>query len=103
MARIEEIDEDDVAALKKLYFEIGHEPADSEPKIIPHHDDALHPPTVALTKGLDQLRILFAALGVEPLLELVEHQQQLLAGCQEPPPPQRRQGLDQAPMVRQVR
>ena len=73
---------------------------DRQPEIVPHHDDALHPAAVALPQGLHQFGVLLAALGVEPLLELVQDDQHLLARCQEPPLPQGRQRLDQAEVAR---
>ena len=36
-------------------FQFGDEPGHRHPEIVPDHHDALHPPTVALTKGLHQV------------------------------------------------
>ena len=43
----------------------------------------------------DELRVLLAAPGVEPLLELVQDQEQLLAGTQGTSPTHRSQRIDQ--------
>ena len=49
------------------------------PEVVADQDEALHVLAVALPQGLDQLGVLLRPLGVQPLLELVEHQQHLLA------------------------
>ena len=50
----------------------------AHPKVIAHHDDALHALAVALPQSLGQFRVLFSPLGVQPLLELVEDDEHLL-------------------------
>jgi hypothetical protein len=79
MAEVEQIDGGEVPGWEKFNFEIGQKPSHRHPKIIPHHHDALDSSTVALTKGLNQSRVVFVSLGVEPLLELVKDNQHLLA------------------------
>jgi len=64
---------------------------------------------VALPQRLDQLGALLRPLGVQPLLELIDHQQDLgtvrggctpaAPGC--PAPPQLGEGLDQPDAIRQ--
>ena len=51
---------------------------------------------VAMPQGRDQLGVGLRPPGEEPLLELVEDEEDLLAGTQRLPPPQRRERLDQA-------
>ena len=72
---------------------------DRHPEIIPHHDDALHPAAVALPQGLHQFGVLFFLLGVQPLLELVEDDQHLLADGNALAPAQCRQRLFQTQVV----
>ena len=55
-----------------------HEPSCRHPKIVPHHDDALHPPTVALPQGFDQFGVLVRRFRMEPLFKLVENDENLL-------------------------
>src|SRR5262245_1556864 len=93
---VEEINEPGVFSLHDANFQRLHEPADSQPEVIPHQDDALQPLAIALPQGLHQLGVLFSPLGMEPLLELAQHQQHLLVRFKEPPLPQRRQSLDQS-------
>jgi hypothetical protein len=101
--QVEQIDEPGVLPLQHPDLQRLHEPADGQPEVVAHHDEALYPAPVALPQGLHQLRALVPAPGVQPLLELVEHQQHLLARFQELPLPQRRQGLNQALAARQTR
>ena len=76
---------------------------DRHPEVVAHHDDALHPAAVALPQGLHQFGVLFVLLGVQPLLELVEDEQHLLARLEEAlAPAQRRQRLDQTQVGRQA-
>ena len=67
-----------------------------------HHHDRLEMLAIALPQGSDQLRILLAALRMEPLLELVQDQQHLLAGSQHASLPDRHQGFDQTQASRQI-
>ncbi len=67
-------------------FQIPQKPADSKPEVVPHHDHALRPATVALPQGLHQFGVLLLLLGVQPLLELVEDDDDLLADRDALPP-----------------
>ena len=95
MQQVKEINEGRIAPFQNLNLHCFHEPTDSEPEIITHHHNALHPAPVTLAEGLHQFGVLLGAPGMKPLLELVQHEQDFLARWQEPPPPQRRQRLDQ--------
>ena len=101
MIDVEEIDRRGVLAFNEANLQLPHEPGRRHPEIIAHHDDALHPSAVALPQGLNQFRILFFLLGVQPLLELVEDDQHLLAGRNALPPAQCGQSIFQAEIVRQ--
>ena len=81
MAQVEQIDGGEIPALQKFNFQIGEKPSHHHPEIIADHHDGLHSPTVALTKSLDQLRVVLVPPGVEPLLELVEDNQHLRTAC----------------------
>src|SRR5580704_11462909 len=76
--QVKEIDESGVLALDNPNLQRLHEPAHSKPKIVTHHDDALHPFAVALPQGLHEISFFLVMLGVEPLLELVEDDHHLL-------------------------
>ena len=84
-----------VPAFEQPNLQISQKPADGEPEVVAHHDDALHPPAVALPQGLHKFRVLLLLLGVQPLLELVEDDQHFLAGWNALAPAQRRQRLFQ--------
>ena len=83
-------------------LQVAHEPGRGQPEVIPDQHDRLDVLAVALPQGGDQLGVLLAPPGEEPLLELVEDQQHLLARAERPTPPQRGQGLDQAQTRGQV-
>jgi hypothetical protein len=64
----------------------------------------MHPVlAVALAQRGDELRVPLAPTSEEPLLELVEDQQQFLPGAQDPPSPQHGQRVDQTPLGTQLR
>ena len=73
-------------AVDQLDLQIAHESGRRHPEIIPHQDDRLDMLAVALAQGIDQFGILLTPPGVEPLLELVEDQEHLLARSRDPSP-----------------
>ena len=92
-----------VPAFDEPNLELPQEAGHRHPEIIPHHDDALHAAAVALPQGLHQFGVLFVLLRMEPLLELVEHDQHLLAHGDALSPAQRRQRFLQRQVRRQAR
>ena len=80
MSRVEPADTRAVLAVREVHVEIAQERRDRHPEIIPHDDDRLDSRAVALSEGLDQFRSLQCRVRVQPLLELIENQQQLVAG-----------------------
>ena len=76
-------------------LQVPHEPGRGHPEVVADHHDRLDVLAVALPQGGDQLGVRLAPPGEQPLLELVEDQQHLLPGRQDPAPPQRGQRLDQ--------
>ena len=103
MLQVEQIDEGDIRVRFQVDLQLAHEPAGGQPEIVPDQDDRLDVLAVALPQGGDQLGVLLALPGEQPLLELVEDQQHLLARAERPPPPQRGQGLHQAQPGAQLR
>ena len=79
VVRVEEINGGGVLSFDEANFQLPHEAGRRHPEVVPHHDDALHPAAVALPQGLHQFGVPLFLLGVEPLLELVEDDQHLLA------------------------
>ncbi len=51
-----------------------HEPCGGHPEVVTHEDQALHFGTVALPQRTHELRAVHVGRGMQPLLELVEHQ-----------------------------
>ena len=96
VAQVEEIDDGDVLIGDQVDLQVAHEPGGRHPEVVADQDDRLDVLAVALPQRGDQLRVLLAPPGEQPLLELVEDQQHLLAGAEHPPPPQRGQRIDQA-------
>ncbi len=59
-----------------------HEPCHGHPEVVTHQQERLEPGTVALAQGGDEHGVLLLRTADEPLLELVDDQQHLLAGGQ---------------------
>lgn len=77
VARRKEIGRRRVVSFEQANFQIAHEPCRRHPEIVADHDDTLHPAAVALPQGLHQLGVLSVAVGVQPLLELIQNEQHL--------------------------
>ena len=103
MEEVEQINRGEILALNNGNVYGPHETGSRHTKIISHHDDALDSASIAMPQRLHQFRILLVSLRMEPLLELVQHQQYLLARGKKPPLTQRRQGFDEAEIGRQTR
>ena len=99
MVEIKQIGQGNVVTFEKSNFQFSQEPTHRHPEVIPHHHDALHLASVTLPQGLHQIAVLFFFLGVQPLLELVEHDQHLFAHRDALPSPECRQRLFQAQIV----
>src|SRR5207253_4097579 len=78
MQQVEEIDRCKIVTLDKPHLQCAHEASRRHAEVIPHHHNALQPPAVALPQGLHQFRA-FVLLGMQPLLELIEDNQHLVA------------------------
>src|SRR5688572_19916826 len=87
---IEEIDGECVPALHQRCVEVPQEPGRSQPEIVPDEEEALDTIPVALAKSADELSSSAGPPGVEPLLELIQDDQEFPARCQEGSPPDRR-------------
>ena len=85
MDEVEEIDERGVPALEDLNAQVAHEPRERHPEIVPHHDKALDAIAIALPQRAGQFRLPFLVPGMQPLLELVDHDHDLLIGAQAVP------------------
>ena len=96
MPRAEEVHHGDVLVGDQVDLQVAHEPRRGHPEVVADHDDRLDAPAVAMPQRGDELGLLIAPAGEEPLLELVEDQQHLLTGTEPPPAPQRGQGVDQS-------
>jgi hypothetical protein len=88
MTGIEQIHQGAVFAFNQADFQFTHEPAGGEPEIIAQEHHSLNPRTVALAESGHQFRVPLIALGMEPLLELIQDQQHLAPGRQHAPLPQ---------------
>ena len=75
--RVEQVHGGEVVPFDDADLQVVHEPGRGHAEVVADQDQALHVLAVALPQGLDQLGVLFRPLGVQPLLELVEHQQDL--------------------------
>ena len=79
VAHREQVDGRGVAPLDQRDLELAHEPGRRHPEIVPDQHEALDASAVALPQRLDQLALGRLPPRVQPLLELVEHDQDLLA------------------------
>ena len=95
MQQVEQVDGGRVLALDEADLQVPHEPGRRHPEVVADHDDRLDVLAVALPQRGDQLGVLLVPAGEEPLLELVEDQQDLLARPQHPAPPQGGQRIDE--------
>ena len=94
--KVEYVHQGDVVPRTQIDFQLLHESADSEPKVVANHHDALYAASVALTQSLYQVRLRFLLVRVEPLLELVENDQHFLARWHASTMPKRGNTLAQA-------
>jgi hypothetical protein len=74
MARIEEINGSGILSLEEFDFQGIHEPGCRHPEINPDHHECLRMLAIALPQRSDKLGILLSPAGMEPLLELIEHE-----------------------------
>ena len=82
---VEQVDRREVMALDDRRLELAQEPRRGHREVVAHHDDRLDLAAVALAEGVHQLGVGLGPARVEPLLELVQHDQDLLAVGQRPP------------------
>src|SRR5208337_2564832 len=75
---IEEIDDSEVLILILSDPDDRHEAVQGHRIIIPYQDDRLDFSPVALRQSLGEFRPRFGSFGMIPLLELVDHQQDLV-------------------------
>ena len=68
-----------VPPLDQRDLQLAHEPGRRHPEIVPDQDQALDPSPVALPQRLHQLALGRLPPRVQPLLELVQHDEDLLA------------------------
>src|SRR5262249_27692919 len=103
MTRIEEIRRRCIATLDERNLQGVHEPGRRHPKVVAGHDDALHALAITLAESLDELTVLLPALGLKPLLKLVEDDQDLLACRDEAATTQSGQGFNESQFALQIR
>ena len=96
--QVEGVHRGEVLALHQPDLQVPHEPGGRHREVVADQDDALDAGPVALPQGPDQLGLAFAPIpfGMEPLLELVQDDQDLAAGWDQGTAAQPRDGLDQA-------
>lgn len=73
----EQVDGGAVVPFHQLDIEIVHEAGHGHPEVIADHHDALQSPAVAVPQRSGQFGPFVIAVGVQPLFELVEHDQHL--------------------------
>ena len=99
--QVEQVDRRRVFALDQADFQPLHEPGRRHPEIIADQDDRLNVLAVALPQRGDQLGRSARPMGKEPLLELIQDQEDFCpAGA--PAAPQARPARQPASVGRQV-
>ena len=79
MPRIEEVHGGGVLAFDEPDLQVSEESGRRHPEVVAYHDDGLDAPTVRLAQGGQQFGVLHPSSGVQPLLELVQHDRHLPA------------------------
>ena len=77
VAGVEKLDRRGVAPLDERDVHRPEESRHGHPEIVAHQHEGLDAPAVALPQRPDELGVGLVEVGLEPLLELVEHQDQL--------------------------
>ena len=103
MTRIEEIDGYGILSEDQSDFQVVEERCCRHPEIVPHHHDRLHVLAVALPQSGDKFGVRLTTCRMEPLLKLIQDQENFLTGEQHPTVTNCRQGIDQTSLRRQVR
>jgi hypothetical protein len=84
MAGIEKINGGGVLSLDQFNLQFSHAPSRRHPEIVSHHHDRLNVLAITLTQSGNQFCVLLTPLRMEPLLELVKDEQELLPRTQYP-------------------
>ena len=99
MIDVEKIDGGKIMSFDDGRFEVAHEPAGPHGEVVAHHHDALNPAAVTFAQGGYQVGIGVGRASVQPLLELVENDDDFFVRAA----PQRGERLDQRQSVREPR
>ena len=103
VVQVEEVDRRRVFPLDQPDFELAHEAGRRHPELIAYRDDRLHTLAVALPHRGDQIVIISRTATEEPLLELIQDQQNFLARTQHPASAQGRDAVGQPALGGKVR
>ena len=87
MLKVEQVDHRDVFPFHNRHIQFFQETADGDPEIVADHHDCLNCGPIALQQGLRERSFGIILLREQPLLELVENQQQFAATRNQSPPP----------------
>ena len=103
MPEVKQIDQSAVLAFYEPDLQLLHETADCEPKVVPHHHHALDSLPITVSKSFHQFSALSSSGGVEPLLELIKDDENLLPRRNASTSTKGRHALDKIEIVRQLR
>jgi hypothetical protein len=78
MARIEKINGGRILSLDQFNLQFRHDPSRRHPEIVSHQRDRLEVPAITLTQSGNEFCVLLTPLRMEPLLELVKDNEELL-------------------------
>ena len=98
---IEQVGSPPVVVLNQGNVEPAEQPVGGYPKVIPHQQQRLQPSSIAVTQGSHQVNTGRDRVGIQPLLELVQHQHRLDGAFLSGPFPHPAEGLDHRQVGRQ--
>ncbi len=102
VANAEQIEGRNVFAWDERNLELVHELCNRHPEVVANGEKTLQIYAVALAKRPQQLALGHLGAGVQPLLELIEHDENLLPAAEHVPPADGLQGLGQIQGIRQI-
>ncbi|MCY2966769.1 MAG: hypothetical protein NT069_24595 [Planctomycetota bacterium] len=103
MGSAEQVDDRGIALKAHRGFRFRHESDQVQPEVVSHDENGLHVLAVASSQGLRQLGIHLTSMGMQPLFELIQDDQDLLASGKPDAVPQRVDRINQANVSRLVR
>ena len=78
MPNIEQMKRGGVLSFHQSDFQLLKDLCSSHPKVVPTHHHALDSTSITVPERFNQIWLVFLSVGMKPLLELVEHNEEFL-------------------------